>query len=255
MTARGLFPRAAAAGALLAALLGGCSGKEPPAVSAPPAQGAAALPPAYAPAPEFVPEEPAEVRRLADLEEARGRYRSLREAYARGGRSSPASRARLEGALAAIATVDQPGWTVACRGPACRVRSRLPAKAWHPLVEHDPGVRALADRVALDPDGVEPAAYVLLAAEDAADGGALLDQVANELTGSEEVRACAAGAGAGLALRYELRVDTSGITYRADGDAPRAVSECLDGVLGDILRTTTVPPTAKSATRTVALRL
>ncbi len=247
--------RLAAPAAILAALLGGCSGKEPPVVSAPPAQGAGALPPALAPAPEFVPEDPAEVRRLAELEGARDRHRSLREAFAHGGRASPASRERLEAALRAIATVDPPRWSVSCRGRACRIRSSLPPQAWHPLLEHDPGVRQVVDRLSTDPDGVEAAAYVLLAEPGAADGDALLGAVAQELSGSEEARACAAKAGGAVAVRYELRVDSSGITYRSEGDLPREVLDCLDDVLGGILRTTPVPPTARSATRAVALRL
>lgn len=255
MTVPTCLRRLAAPAAILVASLGGCSGREPPAVSAPPAQGAGASPLARAPAPEFFPEDPAEVRRLAELEVVRDRHRSLREAFAHGGRASPASRERLEAALRAIPTVDPPGWSVACRGRACRVRSSLSPPAWHPLLEHDPGVRKVVDRLSIDPDGVEAAVYALLAEEGAADGDALLGAVEQELTGSEEARACAAKAGGALAVRYELRVDSSGITYRAEGDLPREALECLDDVLGGILRTTPVPPTARSATRMVALRL
>lgn len=241
--------RLGAAALVAAALTSGCSGEGEPRPS-----------PAGAPAPDpaltrFVPEDPAQVRRREAREEALARYRALRNAFAGGGAPSPASARRLEAALAAAGPERARAMKLACRGLVCRVTSAGELAAWAPALEADAGVRAVAERIASDPDGAENAVYVLLAAPDATGGDALLAEAERALLDAPEARECARAAGAAGTVRYELRVDRSGFTFRADGDLPWPAVDCVNGVLGDILRTIPVPPSARSATRVVALRL
>lgn len=250
--------RAALVPALAAALLA-CSGER----RAPEAAAAAA--PAAAPAQEapvdpaleqFRPEDPEEVARAARREEARAAFRILREAYHRGGRASAASTRRLAAALGPLPAPPGKKWQIGCRGQACRVTVLAAApEAWRQRLLAAPEVTRIADRLAADPDGAEAAVYLLLAEEDAAPGDDLVTALERELLSSAEAKACAASANARGELRYELRVDRSGFTYRADGDLPWPVVDCVNGVLGDIMRGIEVPPTARTATRVVALRL
>lgn len=259
MRATPLRPTRASAAALVAALvaaahLAACSSKE-----APPPPAAALTPeaqPLEDPAlTEFVPEDPAEAARAAAFEDARARYRALRDGYLHGSRATPVSRARLERALAAVKAPAPPRWQIACRGRACRVASELAPAVWHGLVEAEPSVRTAADRLAADPDHRDPALYVLLAEEDAAPGDDLLVELERALRASPEPRACAARAEASGTVEYELRVDESGFTYRTGGDLPWPVVDCVNDALAGLLREIEVPPSAKSATRIVALRL
>ncbi|HEY6099301.1 MAG TPA: hypothetical protein VIW03_07715 [Anaeromyxobacter sp.] len=236
------------AAAMAAALLGGCSGKTTDA--APAAGSVSAFPPA-----EVVPEDPAEARRQAEIEEARGRFRSLQEAFAHGGRVSPASKARLETALRAASARTRIAWQVACRGRLCKVTARGPVEAWHAVAEQGEAVREVVDRIASDPDGLDPTLYALLAEEGAAPGDALLAQLESALRASAEARDCAAKARVSGTVEYELRVDGSGFTYRTGGDLPWPVISCLNAVLADLMLHIPVPPDAKTAARSVALRL
>ncbi|HEY6100953.1 MAG TPA: hypothetical protein VIW03_16055 [Anaeromyxobacter sp.] len=237
-----------AAAAIAATFLGGCSGKAPDA-----AAGAAGAP-AF-PAAEAVPEDPAEARRRVELEEARGRFRSLQEAFAHGGHVSPASKARLEKGLRAASAGTRLAWQVSCRGRLCKVTAQGPAEVWHAIAEQGEGVREVVDRLAADPDGADPTLYALLAEEAAAPGDALLGQLEAALRASPEARDCAAKERVSGTVEYELRVDGSGFTYRTGGDLPWPVVRCLNEVLADIMVRIPVPPDSKSASRSVALRL
>ncbi len=242
-------PLVAAAAISAGALLAACSGQKE---SADAPAGSAAQP---MPALETMPEDPAEARRRAELEEARGRFRSLQEAFAHGGRVSPASKARLESALRAAPAGRRVAWAVACRGRLCKVTAPGPAGEWHPAAEEGEAVRKVVDRIASDPDGADGALYALLALEDAAPGDELLGRLETELLAAPAARACAARSRATGRVEYELRVDSSGFTYRADGDLPWPVIDCVNDVLADIMRGIPVPPNAKTAVRKVALRL
>ncbi|BDG04029.1 hypothetical protein [Anaeromyxobacter oryzae] len=261
---RPLHRRSAFAAAAATALLACSGGKAPPpAASAAPGDTAAGgAPPAAPEQPsidpaieQFRPEDPAEVARHAAREEARGRFRTMKEAFAGGGRASSSAAARLQAALSRVPPPAGARWQIACRGAACRIAAAAAPEAWQPALLASADVQRVVDRLAADPDGRDGAAYALLAAEDAPPGDDLVGALARELAGSAEARACAANAEARGTIRYELRVDGSGFTYRADGDLPWPVVDCVNGVLGEIMRGIEVPPTARSATRTVALRL
>ncbi len=235
--------------ALLDACFGSKDAPGTPATSATPAADPAQAPPAV----EAVPLDPTEARRRVDLEDARGQYRSLREAFAHGGRASPSARTRLERALRDAGRSVE--WKVACRGRVCRVTAKGAAPLWQGIVKDGEPVRRVAERVAVDPDGEETPAYLLLAEVGAAPGDELLVQLETALGASAEARDCAARARATGTIEYELRVDPSGFTYRSAGDLPRAVLDCVDGVLSDLMNGIAVPPDARSSMRKVALRL
>ena len=55
-------------------------------------------------------------------------------------------------------------------------------------------------------------------------------------------------------VEYELRIDTSGFTYRSRTDLPRPVLECVDDVLNGIVATIRVPHDVKASTRTFTIR-
>jgi hypothetical protein len=254
-----MLRRPAATPALLAALLACSSGdKGAPPAPAPAGEAAApaAAPGAVDPAVEqFRPEDPDEVARRAEREEARAAFRILREAFVRGGRASRDAARRLEAAVAAVPPPGGARWQVTCRDRACRISAAAPGSAWQAALVAAPAVTAVADRLAADPDRRDTSVYLLLAHDDAAPGDALVAELERELVASAEARACATTAQASGTIRYELRVDASGFTYRADGDVPWPVVDCVNGVLDDLMRGIEVPSTAKSATRTVALRL
>jgi len=242
-----------------AALLIGCSGKnDPPGASGAPAAkespaGEASPAVQASPAADAVPMDPAEAGRRVDLDEARGQYRSLQDAFTHGGRASASSRARLERALRDAGSGI--AWQVACRGSVCRVTADGAVPLWQSIVQDGEPVRRVADRIAVDPDGEESPAYLLLAEENAAPGDVLLSQLATELKGSAQARDCAARAQTAGTIEYELRVDPSGFTYRSVGNLPRPVLDCVDDVLNDLMRGIPVPANARTSMRKVALRL
>jgi hypothetical protein len=260
------LPKSLAAAALAAALLA-CSGdKAPPKPDAAAAQDVAAPAEPYVdPAiKDFQPEDPAAVARAAEREEARGRFRTMREAFTQGGRASPRDAARLQAAVAKVRPPEGGRWQVACRGRACRVSVAGAAEpgaprpergAWQPLLAGAPDVQQVADRMAVDPDGTDAAVYVPLAVEEAAPGDDLVAALERELVSSPDAKACATNAQVTGTVKYELRVDGTGFTYRVDGDVPWAVVDCVNDVLTGMMRGIPVPPTAKSAERVVALRL
>lgn len=211
---------------------------------------------------QFVPEDPEAVKRAAALEERRARFRGLREAFEHGGRDAAGPRLRVEQALAGERLPAGQRWVAACRGEACRVTvagrpgaPAPPASGWHPLVARSGGVARVADRWAEDPDRREAAVFLLLAPEQAPPGDDLLASVEQQLRTSPDARTCAAKAEATGTVVYELHVDPSGFTYRVDGDLPGPVVSCVNDVLAEIFRDTAVPTGARTASRTVALRL
>ena len=115
-------------------------------------------------------------------------------------------------------------------------------------------MRAVADGVFLDPDGVDPAGYVLLAAANAAPGQDVLTELEQEFTRSSEARECLSRAGAVGRVEYEVQVDGSGFTYRTRTDLSRDVRECLESVLNGIITATAIPSEVKAASITMALR-
>ena len=169
------------------------SGEVPPTASAP------APGPAAAPAREPTPSEvadPDEALRLAVHQERRTRFEAMRSAFEADARATPASRARLDQALRALWPARPVAYGLACRELLCRVELPAPPQASRAALAGDPGVRALAEGVFLDPDGVDPAAYVLLAPLNASPGEDLLAGVEQEFLRSRDARECLSRAGA-----------------------------------------------------------
>jgi hypothetical protein len=224
---------------------------------APPPERAASPGPSAAPAREPTPSEvadPDEALRLAVHQERRARFEAMRAAFEADARATPASRARLDPALRALWPARPASYGLACRELLCRVELPSPPQASRAALSADPGVRALAEGVFVDPDGLDPAGYVLLAPANALPGDDLLAGVEQELLRSRDARECLSRAGAVGYVEYELRVDVSGFTHRSRSDLPREVEECVDRALGAVLVTTAIPPDVKGASRTFTLR-
>jgi len=114
-------------------------------------------------------------------------------------------------------------------------------------------VLALVDRFAHDPDGADPAAYLLLSQEGASSGAEILADVERRLRGSGAARSCLARASGGT-VEYELEVDDSGITYQLGGTLGMPARACVDDVLAEIVNSTIVAPPVKAAVLKVSLR-
>ena len=198
--------------------------------------------------------DPQESRRLAEIEEQRGRYESLRMAFAGAGAMSRAATVRLEPALRALWPAGSVAWTVACKSELCQVDGPAPAAAWQAQLVADPAVRSLTDRVAVDPDGKGTAAYMLLVVPGAAPGASVLDEVEEDFRKSNEARECLSGVGATGRVEYVLQVDVSGYTFRQDTDLPLSVLDCVDRVLTEILDRHPPPKSVRTASRTFSLR-
>jgi hypothetical protein len=243
------------AGVLLIAALGGAAlwiiGREPA-----PATGetVAPVPPDEPPPPDQPP--PAtqdDLDRLAEVEAMRGLYHSLRGAFAS---SAPLarSRQRLAVPLGRLWPGPSPSWKLDCRGRVCRVQADGPAESWRTALRADPGVLALVDRFAHDPDGTDPAAYLMLSQEDALSGAEILAGVERRLRDSAAARTCLAQAPESGTVEYELEVDDSGITYRLGGTLGIRARACVDDVLAEIITSTDVAPPVKAAALRVSLR-
>lgn len=198
--------------------------------------------------------DPAEARKLAEHQERRARFESMRAAFEAGQGDSASSRARLEPALLALWPARPPTHRLACRERLCRVEAPGAGPGALATLAADPGVRRLSEGVYLDPDGVDPAGYVLLAAAGALPGDDALATVEKAFLGGSDARECLSSVGAVGQVEYELRVDASGFTYRSQADLPRPVLECVDDVLNGIIHSTEVPRGVKPASRTFALR-
>ncbi len=198
--------------------------------------------------------DPEEARRAADLEERRGRYATLRSSFGTGAPPSAQSLARLTAVLEPLWPRDTAQWSAACTGQLCRVDAPGPSGAWHDRLATDPAVAALAERVVVDPDGGESAAYLVLAAAGAAPGGSALDAVEEDFRRSTEVRECLSRAGATGSIEYVVTLDGSGYSYLRRTDLPGDVVDCADRVLGEILDRHPPPRSVRAATRTLALR-
>lgn len=198
--------------------------------------------------------DPAEQRRLSELEERRGRYGALRSAFGTGTPPSPASVARLSPVLHALWPAGTVAWTAACVGQLCRVDAPPPAPSWQERLADDPGVRALVERVVVDPDGAQSPAYLVLIAAGARPGASVLDAVEEEFRASTEIRDCLSRIGATGSVEYAVSLDSSGYSYRQSTDLPLEALDCADRVLGEILdRHPPVQP-VQTATRTLTLR-
>jgi hypothetical protein len=198
--------------------------------------------------------DPAERRRLADLEERRGRYASLRDAFGNGRPASPASLARLTPVLRALWAPGTVAWAAACKGQLCRVDAPAPASTWQGQLAAEPAVARLAEGVAVDPDAKETSAFLVLLPPDAAPGGSVLDAVEEEFRTSTDIRECLSRVGATGHVEYLVTVDVTGYTYRQDADLPSEALDCADRVLGEILDRHPPPKAVQTATRTLSLR-
>jgi len=229
----------------------GDSPDESPGVAVP------AAPASPGPAREPTPTEiadPDEARRAAEKLESRERYLAIRGAFQAKQGETPASRARLEPALEALWPARPGTFGLACREAICRIDLPAPQEAARSALAADPGVRAVADGVHIDPDGADPAVYVLLPPMNAAPGSDVLAEVEREFVRSADARECLSRVGAVGSVEYELRVDPSGFTYRTRTDLPREVQDCVEAVLGGIITATQVPPDVKTASLTLSLR-
>ncbi len=209
------------------------------------------------PAREPMPSEvtdPGEARALAERQERRVRFEAMRDSFSAASGDTPASRARLEPALQALWPARPVAYGLACRASLCRIEFPAPVQPAQAALADDAGVRRLADGVFLDPDGVDPMGYVLLAPVNAPPGDDVVASVEREFFQESDARECLSRVGAIGSVEYELRVDTSGFTYRSRTDLPRPVLECVDDVLNGIIATTQVPRDVKASTRTFTLR-
>jgi hypothetical protein len=191
---------------------------------------------------------------VAEHQERRARFVAMRDSFASGKVETPASRDQLEPTLRALWPARPPPFRIVCRASLCRVEFPAPLPASQAAFAADPGVRAVSDEIFLDPDGVDPTGYVLLAPAGAAPGIDLLGGVEQEFLRSSEARECLSSVGAVGSVEYVLRVDVSGITYRSSTDLPRPVLECVDDVLNRIIATTEIPREVKTASRTFGIR-
>ncbi len=198
--------------------------------------------------------DPGEARALAERQERRARFEAMRAAFAAAAGEAAVSRARLDPALQALWPGRPAPYLLACRGALCRVEVPAPVRPAQAALAADAGVRVLAEGVFLDPDGIDPVAYVLLAPPNAPPGDDLLAVVEREFFQEGDARDCLSRVGATGSVEYELRIDTSGFTYRSRTDLPRPVLECVDDVLNGIVATTQVPSDVKASTRTFTLR-
>jgi len=229
----------------------GDSPDESPEVAAPAAPAPPGLPRDLTPT-EIA--DPDEARRVAEKLENRERYVAIRSAFQAKQGETPASRTRLEPALEALWPARPRTFGVACREAVCRIDLPAPLEAARSALAADPGVRAIADGVHIDPDGSDPAVYVLLPPVNAAPGSDVLAEVEREFLRSTEARECLSRVGAMGSVEYELRVDPSGFTYRTRTDLPREVQDCVEAVLGGIITSTQVPPDVKTASLNLSLR-
>jgi hypothetical protein len=191
--------------------------------------------------------DPAQALALERTIEARSRYRSLRDGFS--GPASEAARQRLAPALRRL----WPGagaFDLDCRGRACRVEGPGLLNEWQTTLRSDPGVLAVADQVATDPDGRERPAYLLVSQGRAGSGEDFLGNLERQLRDSEEAQACLGGVGT---VDYELMVDESGITWRAGGSAPQATIDCVGRALADLVTAVRVPPATQAGSRQVRL--
>ncbi len=196
------------------------------------------------PARELRPSEvadPLEARKLAERQEQRASFEAMRDGFAGSQRESAASRARLEPALRALWPAMPPTFGATCRERLCRVEVPGGAPEARAALVADAGVRRVADGVFVDPDDRDPIAYVMLVSPGASPGEDLLSGVEREFFLSSDGRECLSSAGAVGSVEYELRVDTSGFTYRSRTDLPRPVLECVNEALDGIIATTEVP--------------
>jgi len=198
--------------------------------------------------------DPQESRRVAETEERRGRYDSLRMAFGEGNPPSRASAARLEPALRALWPRGSVPWTLACLGQLCRVDVTAPVASWQPSLAADPGVKKLVERVVVDPDGSATPAYLVLVGERAAPGDDVLAAVEEDFRVSTDVRECLSRAGATGKVEYDLQVDTSGYSFRQQTDLPYPIVDCVDRVLTEILDRHPPPKSVRTSSRTFSIR-
>ena len=241
---------------LLAALAGGAwlvslrpEGPEP---AGPATPRTADRPPAGPTALEIA--DPQESRRVAELEERRGRYESLRLAFGTGKPASLASAARLDPFLRALWPDGSVPWKVACLGTLCRVDAPGPASGWQPRLEADPELRKLVERVVVDPDGRATPAFMVLVEGGALPGDDVLAAIEEDFRLSSDARECLSRVGAVGKLEYVLQVDTSGYTFRQDTDLPYPIVDCVDRVLNEILDRHPPPRPVRTASRTFTIR-
>ena len=198
--------------------------------------------------------DPQESRRVAELEERRGRYDSLRMAFGEGQPPSRASAARLEPALRALWPGGSVPWTLACLGQLCRVDVAAPGASWQPQLTADPGVGKLVERVVVDPDGAATPAYLVVIGENALPGDDVLAAVEEDFRVSTDARECLSSTGATGKMEYELKVDTSGYSFRQQTDLPLPVVDCVDRVLTEILDRHPPPKSVRTASRSFSIR-
>ena len=198
--------------------------------------------------------DPQESRRVAELEELRGRYDSLRRAFGEGQPPSRASAARLEPALRALWPGGSVPWTLACLGQLCRVDVAAPGASWQPQLTADPGVGKLVERVVVDPDGAATPAYLVVIGENALPGDDVLAAVEEDFRVSTDARECLSSTGATGQIEYEMKVDTSGYSFRQQTDLPLPVVDCVDRVLTEILDRHPPPKSVRTASRSFSIR-
>jgi hypothetical protein len=198
--------------------------------------------------------DPQESRRVAEIEERRGRYEALRLAFGAGKPASLSSAARLDPVLRALWPDGSVQWKLSCLGTLCRVDAPGPVSGWQPRLEADLDLIKLVERVVVDPDGKATPAFMVLVGSGALPGDDVLAAIEEDFRLSSDARECLSRTGATGKLEYVLQVDTSGYTFRQDTDLPYPIVDCIDRVLNEILDRHPPPKPVRTASRTFTIR-
>jgi hypothetical protein len=256
MSERVLLPALLALAAVGAALAFGL--RRPAPAAAPDASNAPepgmAQPGPLLPAPP--PPTEAELRRGLEVDALRSLHFTLQQTF-QAGRPSDWPRERVEAALRRLWPGPSPTWKATCRGRVCQVTAHAePAgRDWRVEMAASPDVQAIADRMAWDPDGADPSAYLLLAQDGASDGSTLLGEVERKLRASPAVRGCLSRAPRAGTLEYALTADDTGVTFRRGGSLlDTDVRPCVEDELATLIAGLTVPPAVKRGTLAITLR-
>jgi len=196
-----------------------------------------------------------DIERLVALDAQRSLHATLKSAF-EAGKPLARSRERLQPVLKRLWPGSVPSWAVECHERVCRieVRSDGPPAAWRSALQGSSGFAALADRLAWDPDGQDPAAYALLSQEGALDGTSILKDVERQVLESPALRRCLSDPKMAATLEYDLEIDDTGITFRRGGDVHSPLRPCFEDVLSEVISATRLPEAVHASRLKVSVR-